>query len=189
MTLLLTNDFPLSEDECQALQIDKREAHVAWLVLHNDTGAAAIVRAGYTKCMQEAELTWNRLTLTARYARAVDVMGKHFLQVVAAPSALAVQFKLLTAKDTAPGVKHQIGKTLMEMAGYGQDNAGDKGAVDLDKLDAATLEALIQDLEARKAGMARTITLEPSTIVDVSPDPGGSAPVSEPEDSQLADML
>lgn len=206
MTLLLTNDFPLSDEECQALQIDKREAHVAWLVLHHERGDAAMIRAGYSaeaeknaskkitgtrnNIAQERQIiTFDMLTLSKSYARAVEIMSKHFLQVIAAPAALAVQYRLLVAKDTAPGVKHQIGKTLMEMAGYGQDSAGDKGAVDLDKLDAATLEALIQDLEARKQGMAKTITLEPSTIVDVSPYPGGSAPVSAPEDSQLADML
>lgn len=180
MTLLLTNDFPLSDDECQALQIDKREAHVAWLILHHERGEAAILRAGYRN-----STSWDMLSLSKSYARAVEIMSKHFLQAVAAPAALAVQFKLLTAKDTAPGVKHQIGKSLMEMAGYGQEGAGSRGAVDLDKLDAATLDALIQDLESRKAGMARTISL------DVLDDRRGrgSAPVSAPDDSELSDML
>src|SRR5690606_30644240 len=116
MTLLLTNDFPLSEEECQAMQIDKREAHVAWMILFAERGESAICRAGYID-----GTTWDMLSLSKSYARAVEIMSKHFLQVVAAPAALAVQYKLLIAKDTAPGVKHQIGKTLMEMAGYGQD--------------------------------------------------------------------
>ncbi|MBB3980107.1 hypothetical protein GGQ64_005354 [Rhizobium azooxidifex] len=183
MTLLLTNEFPLSDEECQALQIDKREAHVAWLLLFSERGESAMVRAGYCN-----SITWDMLSLSKSYARAVEIMTKHFLSVVAAPAALAVQYKLLIAKDTAPGVKHQIGKTLMEMAGYGQGEAGDK-PVDLDKLDASTLDALIQDLEARKQGMAKTISLTALGGSTIEADTGHSVPVSAPDDSQLADML
>lgn len=178
MTKLLTNEFPLSDADCQAMQIDKQEAHVAWLILFSESGAAAIVRAGYKVSLENAELTWNRLTLRPSYARAVEVMTRHFLQAIAAPAALAVQFDLLTSKNTAPGIKHQIGKTLMEMAGYGQESGPGGKPVDLDKLDASTLDALIQDLEARKAGLAKNVTVS-----------GDSGPVSEPDNSQLLELL
>lgn len=184
MVSLLTNDFPLSDEECQSLQIDKREAHVAWLVLSGEKIEPAILRAGYRN-----KLTEIQLTLRPSYARAVDIMSRHFLQVMAAPAALAVQFKLLNAKDTAPGIRAQIAKTLMEMAGYGQEKGGNAGAVDLDKLDAATLDALIQDLEHRKAGKAMTIVGQLAIEGDSLDDRGDSGPNSEPDDSYLSEFM
>lgn len=103
--------FPWTEEDCGVLGIKRQEAHMAWRVLQGDPTQNAISRAGYPE-----KSTFDDITTSPTYARAVGIMSLQYLNAVAIPIAIRANVSIVKDTQAPAAARVRASSVLIEHA-------------------------------------------------------------------------
>ena len=142
--------FAWSEQDCQALGIERRDAILAWKavqgLLPEKVSNADLLSMGY-----DGTTEFDNIILLPNYARALRVMLTQWLNVVGLPEAARTHYNMMRSAKAPEAVRVKAAKHLTDMAETMRASFIDEYAKPIDEMDPDTLARVIRQLEKTKA--------------------------------------
>ena len=173
--------FAWSEQDCQALGIERRDAILAWKVLQERVRGplteVELMAMGY-----EQGSSFDDIILLPNYSRALRIMLTQWLNVVGLPEAARTHYNMARSTKAPEAVRVKAAKHLTDLAAEMLQSFKDEYGKPADEMDPETLARVIRQLEKSRV-VTVLDTLENRTI-DVH-----SLVQSASSDTYLSDLL
>lgn len=138
--------FAWSEQDCQALGIERRDAMLAWRVLNERVKdrltEIELIALGY-----EPPVNFDNVILLPSYARALRIMLTQWLNVVGLPEAARTHYNMARSTKAPEAVRVKAAKHLTDLASEMLQSFKDEYGKPADEMDPETLARVIRQLE------------------------------------------
>jgi hypothetical protein len=140
------NTFAWSEQDCQALGIERRDAMLAWRVLQErikgKVSDADLISWGYPPGSD-----FDNIILLPNYSRALRIMLTQWLNVVGLPEAARTHYNMARSTKAPEAVRVKAAKHLTDLASEMLQSFKDEYGKPADEMDPETLARVIRQLE------------------------------------------
>jgi hypothetical protein len=173
--------FAWSEQDCQALGVERRDVMLAWKVLQErveeKVSNADLIAMGY-----ENTADFDNIILSPNYARALRIMLTQWLNVVGLPEAARTHYNMARSTKAPEAVRVKAAKHLTDLASEMLQSFKDEYGKPADEMDPETLARVIRQLE--KSRVVTVLDTVEQRTIDVH-----SLGLRTTSDDYLSDLL
>jgi len=177
--------FAWSEQDCQALGIERRDAILAWKVLSRDKGAkiqnADLVTYGYHE-----QVKYSDAVVHPNYLRALRVMTTQYTNAICLPAAIRVNLEIAEDPAQPAAARVKAAGKLIDYAEQSLERFRKEFHKDADQLEPEDLARVIKYLEGMRAAGLQVESLKEPIMRTIDVHSLVQSPVS---DTYLSDLL